>query len=43
LSELRELHEVEELSFGFMHTLTKTPKHQLRKFYEKYKVKSAAL
>jgi len=43
LSELRAQHEVDELSFGFMHTLTKTPKHQLRKFYEKYKAKSPAM
>lgn len=43
LSELREQHEVEALSFGFMHTLTKTPKHQLRQFYAKHKVKSPAM
>jgi DNA polymerase-3 subunit epsilon len=43
LSELREQHEVNELSFGFMHTLTKTPKHQLRQFYAKHKIKISAL
>jgi DNA polymerase-3 subunit epsilon len=37
LDELREQHELDELSFGFMHTLTKTPKHQLRQFYAKHK------
>jgi DNA polymerase III subunit epsilon len=40
LAELREHHEFDELSFGFMQTLTKTPKHQLRQFYAKSKVKS---
>lgn len=39
LWELREQHELDELSFGFMHTLTKTPKHQLRQFYSKHKIK----
>ena len=39
LAELREQHELDELSFGFMHTLTKTPKHQLRQFYAKHKIK----
>lgn len=43
LDELREQHELEELSFGFMHTLTKTPKHQLRQFFSKHKVKSPAM
>lgn len=33
LDELREQHELNELTFGFMHRLTKTPKHQLRKLY----------
>ncbi|MDF3012153.1 MAG: polymerase subunit epsilon [Cellvibrio sp.] len=40
LAELRAQHEFDELSFGFMHTLTKTPKHQLRQFYAKHKVKA---
>lgn len=39
LAELREQHELDELTFGFMHTLTKTPKHQLHQFYAKHKVK----
>lgn len=43
LAELREQHELDELSFGFMHTLTKTPKHQLRNFYAKHKVKSSVM
>lgn len=43
LEELREQHELNELSFGFMHNLTKTPKHQLRQFYAKHKVNIAAL
>lgn len=37
LNELREQHELDELTFGFMHLLTKTPKHQLRKLYAKTK------
>lgn len=37
LDELREQHELDELTFGFMHLLTKTPKHQLRKLYAKTK------
>jgi len=41
LSEMREQHELDKLSFGFMHTLTKTPKHQLRQLYAKHKVKSS--
>jgi DNA polymerase-3 subunit epsilon len=40
---LREQHEFDELTFGFMHTLTKTPKHQLRQFYAKHKVKSPVI
>lgn len=43
LAELREQHELDQLSFGFMHTLTKTPKHQLRQFYSKHKIKIPAL
>lgn len=43
LAELREQHEFDELTFGFMHTLTKTPKHQLRQFYAKHKVKSPVI
>lgn len=43
LAELREQHEFDEITFGFMHTLTKTPKHQLRQFYAKHKVKISAL
>lgn len=38
LDELREQHELSGLSFGFMHALTKTPKHQLRRFYENHKL-----
>ena len=37
LDELREQHELDNLSFGFMHSLTKTPKHQLGKFYQQHK------
>lgn len=37
LAELREQHALDELSFGFMHRLTKTPKHQLHKFFVKHK------
>lgn len=37
LAELRDQHELDSLSFGFMHTLTKTPKHQLRQLYAKHK------
>ena len=40
LEELREQHELDGLSFGFMHKLTKTPKHQLRKFYLQQKADS---
>ena len=40
LAELREYHELEAVSFGFMHTLTKTPKHQLRQLYAKHKIQS---
>ncbi|HCS66630.1 MAG TPA: DNA polymerase III subunit epsilon [Cellvibrio sp.] len=43
LAELREQHELDQLSFGFMHALTKTPKHQLRQFYSKHKVKSPVM
>lgn len=43
LAELREQHELDQLSFGFMHTLTKTPKHQLRQFYSKHRTKIQAL
>lgn len=43
LDELRERHELHAPSFGFMHTLTKTPKHQLRKFYSKHTTKTPAL
>jgi len=43
LGELREQHELDDLSFGFMHTLTKTPKHQLRQFYAKHKIKSSIM
>lgn len=43
LAELREQHEFDELSFGFMHVLTKTPKHKLRQLYAKHKVKSSAI
>lgn len=43
LAELNEQHELNELSFGFMHSLTKTPKHQLRQFYAKHKVKLSVL
>ncbi len=43
LAELREQHELDQLSFGFMHTLTKTPKHQLRQFYSKHRTKIPAL
>ncbi|MDO8346095.1 MAG: 3'-5' exonuclease [Cellvibrio sp.] len=43
LAELREQHELDQLSFGFMHTLTKTPKHQLRQLFSKHKVKSPAI
>lgn len=43
LAELREQHEFDELTFGFMHTLTKTPRHQLRQFYAKHKVKSPVI
>jgi len=43
LSELREQHEFDELSFGFMHSLTKTPKHQLRQLYTKHKVKAPVM
>ncbi|HSC69539.1 MAG TPA: 3'-5' exonuclease [Cellvibrio sp.] len=38
LDELREHHQLSGLSFGFMHALTKTPKHQLRRFYENHKL-----
>jgi DNA polymerase-3 subunit epsilon len=41
LAELREQHELDEITFGFMQTLTKTPKHQLRQFYAKHKVNIA--
>ena len=41
LDELREHHNIETLSFGFMHTLTKTPKHQLKQLYAQQQVKSA--
>lgn len=43
LAELREQHEFDEITFGFMRTLTKTPKHQLRQFYAKHKVKSPVI
>ena len=43
LDELREQHAVNELSFGFMHTLTKTPKHQLRQFYAKHQAKAVTM
>jgi DNA polymerase-3 subunit epsilon len=43
LAELREQHDLDGLSFGFMHALTKTPKHQLRQFYSKHKVKSSVM
>jgi len=43
LSELREQHELDEISFGFMHSLTKTPKHQLRQLYTKHKVKAPVM
>lgn len=33
LEELRAQQGFNDLSFGFMHQLTKTPKHQLRKLY----------
>lgn len=36
LDELREQQALDGLSFGFMQQLTKTPKHQLRKFYSQY-------
>ena len=40
LNEVREQHAVHELSFGFMYNLTKTPKHQLRKFYSKHQAQT---
>ncbi len=43
LNELREQHAVNDLSFGFMHALTKTPKHQLRQFYAKHNAASAIM
>lgn len=43
LEELHEEHQLSGLTFGFMHALTKTPKHQLRRFYENHKVKSVAV
>lgn len=43
LNELREQHELDQLSFGFMHRLTKTPKHQLRQFYSNHKIRVPAL
>ncbi len=36
LAELEEQHSLSDLSFGFMQQLTKTPKHQLPKFYSKH-------
>lgn len=33
LDELRDRHELNNVSFGFMHELTKTPKHQLQLLY----------
>lgn len=36
LDELRAQQALDDLSFGFMQQLTKTPKHQLRKFYSQY-------
>lgn len=36
LTELREQHALDGLSFGFMHQLTRTPKHQLRKLMATY-------
>lgn len=33
LDELQEQQGLSNLSFGFMHQLTKTPKHQLQQFY----------
>lgn len=39
LHELHEQHELVGVSFGFMHNLTKTPKHQLRRYYDEHKVK----
>lgn len=43
LAELREQHGLKELSFGFMHSLTKTPKHQLRQLYAKHRVDAPSL
>lgn len=40
LAELHAQHELDGLTFGFMHRLTKTPKHLLRHYYAKHKVKS---
>lgn len=37
LTELYERHDLPKLSFGFMHTLTKTPKHQLQKLYTQHR------
>jgi DNA polymerase-3 subunit epsilon len=37
LAELCEQHDMPELSFGFMHALTKKPKHQLQKFYSQHR------
>jgi DNA polymerase-3 subunit epsilon len=36
LEELRAQQGLNDLSFGFMHQLTKTPKHQLRKLYAQH-------
>jgi DNA polymerase III subunit epsilon len=42
LQELREQHQLAQLNFQFMHQLTKTPKHQLRQFYTKHQLATAA-
>lgn len=41
LEELREQHALDDLSFGFMQQLTKTPKHQLRKLFANYQTVGA--
>lgn len=43
LDELREQHAVHELSFGFMQSLTKTPKHQLRQLYTKHQAQTPVM
>lgn len=41
LAELREQYELNQPSFGFMQTLTKTPKQKLPQFYAKHKLPAA--